>query len=348
MIRKRIRTNLITGFLGAGKTTLIQSLLQVKPEGETWAVLVNEFGEVGIDAGLLNGSNASAEVMIKEVAGGCLCCAAGVPMQVAINQIIQKTNPDRLLIEPTGLGHPAEIAKVLSNEYNQRVLQLHKTICVVDARKLKNSSYTHNVNFNQQIDIADVVYASKADLYQQADFTNLCDYLADDKKTIINSDSAAAINDVFAEINQIPFMKASDAVNSINSPSYLKPSTTLLEPSVFSEVEQGFASEFNSQGFVTKSNQGEGAYSIGWIFSAELCFDFDRLIVWCDSLLNTVIRIKAVMITEEGIAGFNAVDGKLSITELDETMDSRLEIISLKPIEQALLSEQILSCIDRG
>ena len=344
MIRKRINTNLITGFLGAGKTSLIQSLLQVKPEGEVWAVLVNEFGEVGIDAGLINGVNTSEQVMIKEVAGGCLCCAAGVPMQVAINQIIQKTKPDRLLIEPTGLGHPAEIAKVLSNEFNQHVLQLNKTICVVDARKLKDSRYTDNTNFNQQVDIADIVYASKADLYQPDDLANLSDYLLRDKKPFIISHSLSAIDDVFAEITLIRPTKVITA-KRLNSESYLRNSSRLSEQSLFETGEYSIESEFNAQGFVTKSNQGEGAYSIGWIFLADLCFDFDLLLKWCDSLLDDVVRIKAVMITEEGIAGFNAVDGKLSMTELDETMDSRLEIISLNPLSKALLTKQILNCL---
>ena len=85
MIVKAIPTNIITGFLGVGKTTLIKQLLKTKPEGETWAILVNEFGEVGIDAGLLEVNNSG--VQIREVAGGCMCCAAGVPTQVLENKI---------------------------------------------------------------------------------------------------------------------------------------------------------------------------------------------------------------------------------------------------------------------
>lgn len=95
------KTNLITGFLGSGKTTTIRHLLAHKPDRERWAVLVNEFGEIGIDGALLADSGA----VLKEIPGGCMCCVNGLPMQVGLNMLLQQAKPDRLLIEPTGLGH---------------------------------------------------------------------------------------------------------------------------------------------------------------------------------------------------------------------------------------------------
>jgi G3E family GTPase len=83
-MKQPIPTNLIFGFLGSGKTTAIQSLLAQKPAGETWAVLVNEFGEAGIDGHLLEGQGA----VVREVPGGCMCCVAGLPMQMGLNMLI--------------------------------------------------------------------------------------------------------------------------------------------------------------------------------------------------------------------------------------------------------------------
>ncbi len=103
----QIPVNIITGFLGVGKTTAIQYLLQNKPDTERWAVLVNEFGEIGIDAGLMSNEEKSGGVFMKEVPGGCMCCTAGLPMQIALNQLIRQAKPDRLIIEPTGLGTSA-------------------------------------------------------------------------------------------------------------------------------------------------------------------------------------------------------------------------------------------------
>ena len=94
------KVNLITGFLGSGKTTTLRHLLANKPENEKWAVLVNEFGEIGIDGSLL----ADTGAVLKEIPGGCMCCVNGLPMQVGLNMLLQQAKPDRLLIEPTGDG----------------------------------------------------------------------------------------------------------------------------------------------------------------------------------------------------------------------------------------------------
>ncbi|NMV06592.1 CobW family GTP-binding protein, partial [Vibrio parahaemolyticus] len=146
------------GFLGVGNTSAIMHLLTHKPSHERWAVLVNEFGEVGIDGSLLQGQKKQQDqVFIREVPGGCMCCAAGLPMQIALNQLLSEARPDRLLIEPTGLGHPKEVLQVLSTEYYRQILALQKNITLVDARKLSDPKYTEHETFNQQITIADTV-----------------------------------------------------------------------------------------------------------------------------------------------------------------------------------------------
>lgn len=166
----RVPTNIITGFLGVGKTSAIMHLLTHKPSHERWAVLVNEFGEVGIDGSLLQGQKKQQDqVFIREVPGGCMCCAAGLPMQIALNQLLSEARPDRLLIEPTGLGHPKEVLQVLSTEYYRQILALQKNITLVDARKLSDPKYTEHETFNQQITIADTVVGNKRDLYQDED-----------------------------------------------------------------------------------------------------------------------------------------------------------------------------------
>lgn len=152
------------------------NLLRDKPKTERWAVLVNEFGEIGIDGSLIESRSNDQQVFIREVPGGCMCCAAGVPMQVALNKLLKEAKPDRLLIEPTGLGHSKEILQVLKNQ---------KTITLVDARQLSNKRYTEHVTFKQQIHIADIVVGNKQDLYSSNDCNALNDYvhhIAHDKK----------------------------------------------------------------------------------------------------------------------------------------------------------------------
>ncbi|WP_411727399.1 CobW family GTP-binding protein [Methyloglobulus sp.] len=146
-----IPTNMVMGFLGAGKTTAILNLLKQKLADEKWAVLVNEFGQVGIDGAIFAASGA----IVREVPGRCLCCAVGLPFQVAVNRLLTEVKPDRLLIEPTGLGHPKRVLDRLAGGYFQAVLDVRTTICLVDPRKLSDSRYTSHENFVDQIALSD-------------------------------------------------------------------------------------------------------------------------------------------------------------------------------------------------
>ncbi|WP_019623601.1 CobW family GTP-binding protein [Thioalkalivibrio thiocyanoxidans] len=160
-----IPTHLVTGFLGVGKTTTIRQLLALRPEGEHWAVLVNEFGEIGVDGGLL----ADTGVALEEIPGGCLCCVSAQMFTVGLNRLIRSRHPDRILIEPTGLGHPAEIIRTLTQPPYDGVLDLRATITVMDARHLSSPRHREHPNWNDQIALADVLLANKADLYSEAD-----------------------------------------------------------------------------------------------------------------------------------------------------------------------------------
>ena len=191
IIETPVPTNVITGFLGVGKTTAIQNLLALKPANERWAVLVNEFGEIGIDGALFN-NNAETTlahgdapkqvdpnddrqrqgIFVREVPGGCMCCASGIPMQVALNLLLAEAKPDRLLIEPTGLGHPFEVLDVLTSEHYGEVLSLHATLTLVDARKVTDERYRSHDTFRQQLRIADHIIASKSDLYRMGKSRN--------------------------------------------------------------------------------------------------------------------------------------------------------------------------------
>ena len=141
------KTNLITGFLGSGKTTSILHLLANKDPAEKWAVLVNEFGEVGIDGALLADSGA----MVKEIPGGCMCCVNGLPMQVGLNTLLRQGKPDRLLIEPTGLGHPKQILDLLTAPVYEPWLELRATLCLLDPRQLLDEKAINNDNFRDQL-----------------------------------------------------------------------------------------------------------------------------------------------------------------------------------------------------
>ena len=160
-----IKVNLITGFLGVGKTTAIRHLLARHPSNERWAVIVNEFGEVGVDGALL----ADNDITVQEVAGGCLCCVSAPAFTTGLNRVIRRQRPDRILIEPSGLGHPAQVLNTLSGPLYRDVLTVHATICLMDARHLNSPRHREHPNFQDQIHLADLLIANKSDLYTDAD-----------------------------------------------------------------------------------------------------------------------------------------------------------------------------------
>jgi len=306
-----IPTNIITGFLGVGKTSAILNLLAKKPKNERWAVLVNEFGEIGVDGSLVQGQQIDkSQVFIREVAGGCMCCTAGLPMKIALNQLLLKAKPDRLLIEPTGLGHPKEVLKVLSSEHYREVLSLQKNITLVDARHLSDSRYTENETFNQQITIADTVVGNKVDLYQEGDLEKLSAYVAKvsqpNTKVIFTKHGALSLIEL--EGDSIIQENASHHHQHDHSKPLI---SEMIMPAT---------------GMLKAINEGEGFYSIGWRFAPEKVFAHQKL-----SLLLTglkVERMKAVMITDKGFVGYNLTLDGLTETVLDECAESRIELIA--------------------
>ncbi|PCH86007.1 MAG: hypothetical protein COB26_04590 [Piscirickettsiaceae bacterium] len=155
-----IPTHVFMGFLGSGKTSAILNLFKHKRADERWAVLVNEYGKLGIDGAHYQ----SQGVTVKEIPGGCMCCAAGVPMQVAINQLLKQSRPDRLFVETSGLGHPDGVLKTLRGEHFQKVLSLKASFCLLDPEKLLNPAVYVSGLLEQQIALSDILIANKTDL----------------------------------------------------------------------------------------------------------------------------------------------------------------------------------------
>ena len=149
-----IPTNIITGFLGTGKTTAILELLKRRPAGERWSVFVNEYGMVSIDDVLMESK--SQDVQIQELAGGCFCCTTSAMMDTVLMQFIRRTKPDRLLIEPSGAGHPARVIDALRGERFRQALDLRATICLVDPKDYENPRVTNSEGFHDQIQMSDV------------------------------------------------------------------------------------------------------------------------------------------------------------------------------------------------
>lgn len=314
-IIQQVPTNVITGFLGVGKTTAIQHLLASKPGKERWAVLINEFGEVGVD-GALFGREQNGEVFIREVPGGCMCCAAGLPMQVALNQLLTKSRPHRLLIEPTGLGHPREVLETLSDGVRNGVLDLRATLTLVDARCIMDERYLRSDTFRQQIEVADLVVANKSDLYGPDDLDNLRRYL-----TFLPGESEKPLQVVQqGEIEPDWLLATSMFQQSDKHDHHHHAPLPVEEDDPLPEC-----------GYRRAENNGEGYHSCGWRFAPSLMFDYQKLFSLISGSESE--RLNGVFLTEQGVFGFNKSQDVLTVVELDDALESRVEMINPQPLD---------------
>nr|MBV6629505.1 GTP-binding protein [Oceanococcus sp. HetDA_MAG_MS8] len=333
-----VATNIMTGFLGVGKTTAIRHLLASKPASERWAVLVNEFGEVGIDGALFHSqANEQGGIFIREVPGGCMCCAAGLPMQVALNTLLQQARPDRLLIEPTGLGHPVEVMQTLGAPHYAGVLDLRATITLVDARKVSDSRYTSHPTFVQQLQIADVIVANKSDTYAVDDLDRLQHFMA---QTIGTEAPVHAVKQGRLDIAWLAEPARSAAAlaqENAKTHAHERGTQTLSPPTSAADSEQGF---------VRVDNAGDGFVSRGWVFEPHYVFSASKLRAGLSTL--ALQRLKAVIVTDEGVLSLNMVDEELSISHRDDCLDSRLECITDQPEELDRVDTILWSCVLEG
>ena len=158
------KVTIISGFLGAGKTTLIKKLLKEAFAGEKCVLLENEYGEVGIDGGFMKDSG----IQISELNSGCICCTLAGDFTKAIGELVEKYHPDRLIIEPSGVGKLSDIRRVVEQEEKEHG-EIHLTGCatIVDAGKCKMYLKNFAEFFIDQIKCAETVILSRTQLVSE-------------------------------------------------------------------------------------------------------------------------------------------------------------------------------------
>ena len=157
---KKTKVHLISGFLGTGKTTALKSLMAQKNPDEKWVIIVNEFGEIGIDGAVLSDNG----IPVAEIAGGCLCCVAGPQMSNTVTKMLRDVAPDRLMIEASGLAHAASVIDELKTPPLDQSLEIGAVFTVVDPRQFVTPDYAQQALYKDQIGVCDVLVASKTDL----------------------------------------------------------------------------------------------------------------------------------------------------------------------------------------
>ncbi len=321
---KAIPTHIISGFLGAGKTTVLQYLLSQKPEHEIWAVLMNEFGQIGIDQQLMPQSNGFA---IQELLGGCLCCSSQLPMQIALSRLISENTIDRLFIEPTGLGHPAQLLEQLTEPHWLQHLSMRSLVTVIDGSRLHDSDWSQQNLYQDQLKAAQVVVISHQDKMTEGDIFALetlkKEYEAYQQKWILTSQGNLSI----IEVDQIYTGKK----RLIQPLLKIQKNLTANEQPVIKQLPYHYV----------ESAQG---YSVaGWKLPKSWTFNFyDVLDLLCEQ--KDWLRIKAVFNTNEGWKSFNFNPNQFNYQTAQEGIDNRIEIIYQNEREWLSFEEQLFQC----
>lgn len=153
------KVDVISGFLGAGKTTLIKKLLKEALAGEKVALIENEFGEIAVDGGFLE----EAGVQIREMNSGCICCSLVGDFVTALKEVIDTYHPDRIIIEPTGVGKLSDVTKAVADAVQNQDVELGNAITVVDAKKCKMYLKNFGEFFKNQVEHAGTILLSRTD-----------------------------------------------------------------------------------------------------------------------------------------------------------------------------------------
>lgn len=316
----QIPTHLIAGPLGAGKTSLIRHLLAQKPAGERWAVLINEFGQIGLDAALLERGDDG--IAMAEVAGGCLCCVNGAPFQVGLGRLLRKARPDRLLIEPSGLGHPVQLLEQLRQPPWLGVLAVQPALVVLDAAALASGQSLPDVQ-RQALDDAGLLLLNKSEGLDDASRARIA-----------------------ANLPPVPLHWIEQGrLDLALLPGLAVQASPIAVSAELPTATPGLAQIWRNtaEPICQVQDQPEG-WSIGWRWHPSQRFDLVQVSRWLQGVAWR--RAKAVLHGAEGWRSLNALQGQaLEAWAASEwRKDSRLELIFDQAQDAEALSAAFAAC----
>ena len=316
---QNIPTHVIAGPLGAGKTSLIKQLLAQRPANERWAVLINEFGQIGLDPALL--TQTADGIALGEVAGGCLCCVNGAPFQIGLARLLRKARPDRLFIEPSGLGHPAQLMRQLNETPWLGVLAVQPCVLVLDARAMADGTPLPDAQ-RQTLADAGLVVLNKSEHLSETERLGITAQLPE---IALYWTRQAAL-----PIDRLPGLAArgSGIVANVSLPR---------------EVGQMPAVWTDPTSPICLYQQQEGGWSIGWRWHPSQRLDTATLMRWLQGWGWK--RAKMVIHSADGWVSANALEGAtLRWQASGWRQGSRIELIFDDPQDVAAMQAGQANC----
>ena len=365
IIFQNIPCTLVTGFLGAGKTTVINQLLATKPDDERWALLINEFGRIGIDGALLASSQDNEleqkNIAIREVSGGCICCTSQLPLQIAISRLLSDHHPQRLLIEPTGLAHPRELILQLSAPHWQTALKMNAVITVLSGEQWQQIKYRDHDGFQAHVRDADVLIINRYVQLNTSEKQALVEWITKlnsqvkiiwaaseltapettDSSDVHSSDKFVAnklVADAYSKTLNEQLNQPSSIISNQRKISIAHPQKSMIGvqsqanslatvPSLSASTDETEAQVNADSDLPYRYHEEQQDFQLaGWRLPAHYILNADDLQDWLLALPNWQ-RIKGVVHTFDGWLQINFNPGSLTTKTIDPQTDSRLEII---------------------
>jgi G3E family GTPase len=313
----KIAVHILSGFLGVGKTTAVKDLLARRADRERIAVVVNEFGTLGVDGALLSDC---ASCILREVPGGCVCCTAMADLEASLEEICDIVAPTRFVLEPTGLAKPSELVDLLRGPRWAQRFDVRPVITLLDPQEDVEKAYAESELFRDQVDVADVVVVNRCDVASEEEILRVEEFaraLAPPKLQIVRASHGA-----------IP-----DTVWDLERP-LVAVAATLLAATPAHHLQR---------------NSSEGHVGKGIAHPPERVFDADRLFAALEVLRSgaltrgRVARAKGLFHTTAGWRVHEIAGGRLSTEPTSWRRDSRVDVILKDPGERDFLEwEEVL------
>ena len=314
MADRRTIVNIISGFLGTGKTTAINSLLAQRPSNERWAVVVNEFGDIGIDGALISDAGSSAEkqsMALREIPGGCVCCTSGPQLLNTLVGLAREEHPDRILIEPSGIAEVGSIIDVLRLPRIARSFELGTVVTLVDPDHWVSSRHRKSFAYLDQIESADVLLANRTDLCPSGCTES---FLREARELFPPKALVETVNYGRFSVELLDLVADRHEAATGETIVFSHPDEPHHDHVLHDHAHHDHTSSFRT---------------IGLSCSSERVFDRHRLAGWIDRTrtLPGVMRIKGVFHTSRGWTAWNATPGQQSMNETSHRRDSRVEMV---------------------
>ena len=302
----KVPVHVLSGFLGAGKTTAVKDLLARRADRERIAVVVNEFGTLGVDGALLSDC---ASCILREVPGGCVCCTAMADLEASLEEVSDLVAPTRFVLEPTGLARPSELVDLLRGPRWAARFDVRPVITLLDPQQDVAKAYTESPLFRDQVDSADILVVNRCDLGSEEEILRSEEWarsLEPPKLRVVRT-AHAVIPDEIWDLERPP----------------VSVGTTLLAATAPSHH--------------LRRNSSEGHVGKGIAEPPERVFDADRLLAALEALRSgsltkgRVARAKGLFHTTAGWRVHEIAGGRLSTAPTSWRRDSRVDVILKDP-----------------